>query len=233
MILAAGKGTRLGPLTTHIPKVMLPVGGKPVLERNVEWLAGFGITELMINLCHLPQTVQEYFKDGSRWGASITYSLESEPLGTAGGVKNVEWFFDQPFIVWYGDNLCTCNLDRLAHFHQSKGGIATIALYRRPDVTASGIAGLDQENRILRFVEKPPSEQVFSHWINAGLYVLEPRIFEYIPRCSDFGRDVFPALLAREQPIYGYRMSPGENLWWIDTPEDLERVKLQMDGRKK
>jgi NDP-sugar pyrophosphorylase family protein len=243
MILAAGQGTRLRPLTERIPKCMVRIGGKPILEHTIEWLRRYGITEIIINLYHLPEAIRGYFGDGQRWGVQITYSLEDRPLGTAGGVKNVAWFlvvspvepFDgpfgsaqgRPFFVWYGDNLSTCRLDRLWEFHRVKGGIATIALYYRDDPSQSGIVGLDENDRITRFLEKPKPDQVFSHWVSAGIFLLEPQVLEAIPAVGapDFGRDVFPALLARDQSLYGYRMSEGEGLWWIDTPEDLRRME--------
>jgi NDP-sugar pyrophosphorylase family protein len=248
MILAAGQGTRLRPLTERIPKCMVPLGGKPLLEYNIEWLRRYGVTEIIINLYHLPEAIRGYFGDGQKWGVRITYSLEHKPLGTAGGVKNVEWFFDgpfgsavgepvepqgRPFFVWYGDNLSTCRLDRLWEFHKVKGGIATIALHHRDDPTQSGIVGLDADDRITCFLEKPQPDQVFSRWVSAGIFVLEPIVLEAIPAngAPDFGRDVFPALLARGAALYGYRMSPSEGLWWIDTPEDL--CQVQEDGRWK
>ena len=187
----------------------------------------YGVTDLMINLHYLPQVVKDYFGDGQRCGVRVTYSVEKEALGTAGGVKNVAWFFDGPFFVWYGDNLSTCRLDRLWEFHRAKGGIVTIALHYREDPTQSGIVGLDENDRIVRFLEKPTPDQVFSHWVSAGIFVLEPAVLQAIPAegTPDFGRDVFPGLLADGQSLYGYRMSPDEDLWWIDTPEDLQSVQ--------
>ena len=227
MILAAGQGTRLRPLTEHIPKPMVLVRDKPILEHNLELLARHGIREAVINLHHHPQTIVEHFGDGSRWGVHITYSFEPELLGTAGAVRRVREQFDSTFLVLYGDNLTTCDLNRLVVFHLAKGGIATIALYHRDDPIASGIADLDDQDRITRFVEKPKSHQVFSGWVSAGILVLEPEVLDAIPdgTPSDFGHDLFPSLLARGEAIYGYRMSQGEDLWWIDTPEDLQRVK--------
>ena len=230
MLLAAGRGTRLKPLTDHIPKCMVPVAGKPLLEHNIAWLRKFGVKELVVNVYHLPQVVIDYFGDGTQWDVKITYSIEEELLGTAGGVKNVAWFFDGPFILWYGDNLCTCNLERMWHFHKSKKGITTMALHYRDDPTASGIVGLDGNDRIHRFLEKPRPEQVFSHWVNAGVFILDPEVLEYIPEdgCPDFGHDVLPAILASGSPMYGYRLSSDERLWWIDTPEDLKRIQEEI-----
>ena len=154
------------PLTDHMPKCMVPVAGKPALEHTIEWLKRFGIRELVINLHYLPEVVQGYFKDGSRWGVHITYSFELQIMGTAGALKlaasRTATHFEEPFILWYGDNLSTCNIDQLIAQHQTKSTLATIALFQRQDVTHSGIVGLDTSNRITRFLEKPREEQVFS-----------------------------------------------------------------------
>lgn len=227
MLLAAGEGTRLRPLTETVPKCMVPVAGKPILAHAVERLRASRVRDITMNLHYLPQVIMDYFKDGSAWGIAIQYSMEPELLGTAGAVGKVREYFTSPFFVWYGDNLSTCRLGRFYAFHRSRRGIATVALYQRHDPTSSGIAQMTGADRIVRFVEKPTPDQVFSHWVNAGIYVLEPGVLRYIPsdRPSDFGRDVFPALLAAGEAVYGYRMGVDEGLWWIDTPEDLERVR--------
>jgi mannose-1-phosphate guanylyltransferase len=230
MLLAAGLGTRLRPLTNTISKCMIPIAGKPLLEHNIGVLRSYGVTDLVINLHHLPETVMNHFGDGSGFGIRLTYSVEPELLGTAGAVKKVEEFFDGPFFVWYGDNLSTCRLDRLWQVHQSKRGVATIALHYREDPTQSGIVGLDENDRVTRFLEKPRADQVFSHWVNAGILVLEREVLESIPAesAADFGRDVFPALLERDSAIFGYRMAEDESLWWIDTTQDLARVEQSL-----
>ncbi len=231
MMLAAGQGVRLRPLTERIPKCMVPLGGKPLLEYGIRWLQRHGVTELAVNLHYLPETVTEYFGDGQRWGVHITYSREPEPLGTAGGVKHMAPFFRGPFFVWYGDNLSTCRLDRLWEHHKSCGGAVTVALHHREDPVQGGIVGLDDQDRITRFLEKPTPNEVFSRWVNAGIYVLEPAVLDRIPagRAVDFGRDVFPAMLAAGGSLYGYRMSGSERLWWIDRAEDLQRVEREWE----
>jgi mannose-1-phosphate guanylyltransferase len=177
--------------------------------------------------------VMNHFGDGRGLGIRLTYSVEPELLGTAGAVKKVEQFFDGPFFVWYGDNLSTCHLDRLWQFHQSKRrGVATIALHHREDPTQSGIVGIDENDRVIRFLEKPRSDQVFSHWVNAGILVLERSVIDAIPSeyAADFGRDVFPVLLENGAALYGHRMSEDEGLWWIDTLVDYERVQAVMSA---
>ena len=232
MVLAAGRGSRLRPLTDHTPKCMVPLGGKPLLEHSIEWLRRGGVHQIIINLCHLPDRVIDHFGDGTRWGVHIAYSLEAQPLGTAGGVRNVAHLLEGPFFVWYADNLSTCSLKGLYALHRERGGMATIALHYREDPTASGIVQLDENAGIVRFLEKPRIDQVFSHWVNAGIYVLEPEVMSYIPTegTPDFARDVFPAMLAEGQPLYGYRMLGGEELFWIDTPQDLQRVLEEKGG---
>jgi mannose-1-phosphate guanylyltransferase len=234
MILAAGQGLRLKPLTKRIPKCMIPISDKPILEHTIEWLGKYGVNEIIINLYYLPKVVMDYFGNGERWGVRINYSLEEQLLGTAGGVKNVDWFFNGPFFVWYGDNLSTCNLKRLYQFHKAKGGLGTIVLHQRDDVSQSGIVSLDGGDRIVRFQEKPQADQAFSNWVNAGIYVLEPEVLNCIPSrsVSDFAQDVFPHMLTSGQPLYGYRLSADEGFWWIDRHEDLANVYKEWGNLK-
>jgi mannose-1-phosphate guanylyltransferase len=228
MLLAAGSGTRLRPLTEKIPKVMVPIGGKPLLEHTIVHLAGAGIRELVINLCYHPEAVQDYFRDGARWGVRIHYSIETEALGTAGGVKRVQRLLgDAPFLLWYGDNLSRCDVRQLGRLHEESAALLTLAVFHRDDPTASGIVGIDPDGRIRHFLEKPRPEQVFSHWVNAGIMVVEPRILEAIPPdvTADLSRDTLPLLLSRDERLYAYRLANSEGLWWIDTPADLQRVQ--------
>ena len=206
---------------------MVPVAGKPILEHNIETLRSYGVREFVINLCHLPEAVMDHFQDGRKWGVVIHYSIEEQQLGTAGGVKRAERFLDEDFIVWYGDNLSTCRIDLLWKLHQNKRSLGTIALYWREDPTSSGIAEFDQDQRILHFLEKPAAKEIFSNWVSTGIFVLQPAVLERIPAeaALDFGRDIFPALLQDGQSLYAYSMSEEEALWWIDTPQDLARVR--------
>ncbi len=226
MLLAAGEGTRLRPLTDTAPKPMLPVAGKPLLQHVVERLVQSGIREIVINLHHQPEAITEHFGDGTKYGVRIAYSYEPRLLGTAGAVKKVAASFAETFLLVYGDNLTTCDLERLIEFHRRKQGIATVALFKRDDVSQSGVAELDGDARIIRFVEKPRAGEIGSRWVSAGILVLEPEVLDVIPteQPSDFGRDILPALMAVGRHVYGYCMSGNEKLWWIDTPEDYRRV---------
>jgi NDP-sugar pyrophosphorylase family protein len=232
MLLAAGEGRRLGSMTLDRPKPMLEIAGRPILEHNIRFLSRHGIRELIVNLHHCPEAVTQYFGDGASSGIRISYSYEPTLLGTAGAVKNVSDHFADTFIVMYGDNLTTCDLSRLIDFHKRKSGIATVALFYREDATSSGIAEIGPNDRIVRFLEKPRADQVFSRWVNAGIFIMEPAVLDFIPKdCpSDFGRDVLPNLLAAGQPLYGYRMT--EELWWVDSQEDLERTRRSFEASK-
>jgi NDP-sugar pyrophosphorylase family protein len=230
MLLAAGEGQRLRPLTDDRPKPMLPLGGKPLLEHNVRLLAAAGVEDIAINLHYRPEVIRAHFGDGSAFGVRIRYSEESELLGTSGAVKNLEDFFrGGPFFVVYGDNFTDIRLDRMIEQHVSRGATCSIAVFHREDVTASGIVGIDAGDRIERFKEKPTESEVFSHWVSAGVFIVEPRVLEFIPpgKASDFGRDVLPALLVAGLPLYAYRMT-GERLLWIDSPEDYRRSESLM-----
>lgn len=206
---------------------MLVVGGRPILEHNVRLAAQHGMTDLVINLSHQPQAIVDHFGDGSAFGVSIRYSREAELLGTAGSLNPVRAFFEaETFAVLYGDNLTTCNLSAVVARHREARAVATIALFDREDVTASGIVALDDAGLATRFVEKPKPEEIFSHWVNAGILILEPNALSSIPPSgpSDFGRDILPELLARGDRIAGYTMGENEELWWIDSPADYERT---------
>jgi NDP-sugar pyrophosphorylase family protein len=230
MLLAAGKGTRLGPLTQSIPKCMIPIGGRPMLQHTVEWLPQFNVTNLVINLHDLGSIVENHFGDGSGFGVFIRYSREPELLGTAGAVAHNEAYFGkEPFVVWYGDNLSHCDLDRMWHVHRRQGGIGTVALHYREDVLQCGIVGVDNDSRITKFVEKPRPEQVFSNWVSAGIMIFEPEILQFIsPGFCDFGHQVLPTVLAKGLQLNAYKLSAQEGLYWIDRPEDLARVNLMV-----
>jgi NDP-sugar pyrophosphorylase family protein len=221
-ILAAGEGTRLRPLTDSAPKPMISVGGRPILEHNIRLLAAAGVDEIAINLHYKPEAVTSYFGDGRRLGVHIYYSYEERLLGTAGALAPLADRLDSTFFIIYGDNFSTCDLRRLAEFHVRHDAAVTMAIFERPDVTASGIVDLDRNDRITRIIEKPQPDEIFSHWVNAGILVCEPSIFNLIPRDrpSDLSRDVIPALLHDGAPVFGYKMSAAERLWWIDTIED-------------
>jgi mannose-1-phosphate guanylyltransferase len=204
---------------------MLSVGDCPILEHNVRLAAQHGFNELVINVHHRSQAIVDHFGDGSRFGVSIRYSLEPELLGTAGALNPVRSFFErQTFAVLYGDNLTTCDLTAALRRHRAAEAVATIAVAEREDPRASGIVGIDTDGMVTRFLEKPKRDEIFSHWVNAGVLILEPAVLEAIPPkgASDFGRHVLPALLTNGRRVAAYEMR--EKFWWIDSRADYERT---------
>ncbi|MCC7262123.1 MAG: nucleotidyltransferase family protein [Candidatus Latescibacteria bacterium] len=231
MVLAAGRGNRLRPLTNTCPKPMLPVGGKPLLEHVVRLLAKHGFDQLVVNLHHLPEQIEDYFGDGRRWGVRIHYALETTLLGTAGSVRRQAGFFDEPFLVYYGDNLTNMDLGDFWQAHRAAGEIASMGLHREDDPCRSGIVRLDARSRVVEFIEKPRPEQVFPDFqINCGIYALAPGIFAWIPEGDpcDLGAQVFPGLLAGGQSIYGHPMRG--HLLASDTPERYAAARARIDA---
>ncbi len=228
MVMAAGVGSRLEPLTINVPKPMVPVVNKPAMEHIIALLKRHGIREVVANLWYLPEHIEGYFGDGERFGARLRYSREDELRGTAGGVLAAKDLLLQDdgwgmpgqesgsgtFILMAGDALTTANLTRLVEFHKSKNALATIGLKRVDDVSGFGIVVTDASGRILRFQEKPKPEEAESDLANTMIYVFEPEIFEYIPSCGmpDFGRDIFPALIQAGVPFYGLALDE----YWCD-----------------
>jgi len=259
IVLAAGKGERLKEITSTTPKPMIEIMGKPILEHNINWLNRYGVKDIYINLHHLPDVVKDYFKDGSRWGARITYSYEPKLLGTAGAVRKIAeeyWYLrtnnyylsdaykdlrdskeqkaKDTFVVVYGDNLFEYNLKDIIDFHKRRKGIATIAVYEKDDVNQSGIVLLDNNDKILKFIEKPKPEEAISHLVNAGLYILEPEVLKYIPsdKKIDFGKDIFPEMIQNGENIFGVIVKG--DLTAIDTPGLLkEALRITKESKRR
>ncbi len=232
LLLAAGEGTRLRPLTLQRPKPMLPLGGRPILEYLVDLLRCHAVREIAINLHYKPEAIVDYFGDGSRFGVSITYSMETQLLGSAGAAKHLDWFFNEPFLVLYGDVLADIDLTALVDEHLEHRGLGTLALYEVEDPTRCGVVKLDDQQRITRFVEKPPADAIPSNLANAGIYVLEPAILDYVTpgTVSDFGQDVFPAALERGAALYGSR--PSGYLLDIGSPERYRQDEADLHANR-
>ncbi|MEO8949192.1 MAG: nucleotidyltransferase family protein [Mucilaginibacter sp.] len=230
VILSAGKGSRISEITRTMPKPMIQFKGKPILEHNIELCKSYGITDLFINTHHLPEVIKDYFGDGSAFGVNIEYSFEPEILGTASGLTNFKsQLKDEPFFVIYGDNFSNFDLMSLNEKIKLSGGMAVIGFHHRDDVSASGVAEFDANGKVLKFIEKPLPGETESHWVNAGIYYLQPDIFDAIPdKYSDFGRDIFPMLLRNDVPIYGVCLD--SEVYAFDTPKMLsESLKKNND----
>ncbi len=229
LILAAGLGTRLRPLTDVMPKPMVPIAGRPLLEHLVRLCVASGAADVAMNLHYLPHVVTDHFGDGGAFGARLLYGLEAELLGTAGAVNNFRDFLDEPFFVLYGDVYLDVDLRAFAAAHEASGAAATVGLYRVDNPTECGLVDRDAAGRITRFVEKPPV--AFTDLANAGVYVMSPRVLDYIPEAGfcDFGRDVFPAMLAAGERLYGEVLDG--YVMDIGSPQKYERAKAHVAGR--
>ncbi len=236
VIMAGGQGARLRPLTSNQPKPMLPVVNRPIMEHIVNLLTRDGFEEMIVTLQFLPTLISNYFGDGGEWGASIQYSTEFTPLGTAGSVKNSSHFLDETFLVISGDALTDIDLTRVVDFHRRNKSMATLALIRSQNPLEFGIVVTDAAGHIERFLEKPNWGQVFSDTINTGIYVLEPEVLDLIPdgQSFDFSKDLFPLLLERDYPLFGY-VADG---YWCDignfeqymaAHKDILDRKVQID----
>ncbi len=223
VILCGGPGVGMGPLTKSIPKPMMPVGYKPILEHIILKLKRQGIYNFIFAISHLGEHIIKYFGDGSSFGVRIDYSVERVPLGTAGAIKNAERKLDNTFLVIYGDVLFNDDLDvgRLISFHQDRGAIATMVLARVEDASRFGLVSIDNDGRVIAFREKP--RQSVPGLVNAGIYVFNAEILDYIPSStpSCLEEDVFPEL-ADKGKLYAYVYKG----YWVDigAPEDYERA---------
>lgn len=228
MILAAGKGTRVRPITHTIPKPLIPILQKPVMEFLLELLRTHGFDRIMVNVSHLADEIESYFRDGQRFGVHIAYSFEGrivdgtlvgEALGSAGGLRKIQDFhpfFDDTFIVLCGDALIDLDLTAAVKLHREKGAIATIVTKSVPKevVSSYGVVVTDEEGRIKAFQEKPPVEEALSTQINTGIYIFEPEIIDFIPpkQTYDIGSELFPKLVEKGAPFYAVNM----DFEWVD-----------------
>jgi mannose-1-phosphate guanylyltransferase len=215
MALAAGKGTRLYPLTGEIPKPMAPVVDTPIIEHIFGLLARHGVGEVHVNVHYLADVLLETYGEKSTMnGMSVHLSREEELLGTAGGVKRLAANFDDTFVVVSGDALTDVDVGELIAFHKEKEAIATIALHRVYDTAEFGVVDIDEECAILAFQEKPDPNEAISTLANTGIYVFEPRALDYVPEgiFFDFARDVFPRFLENGERFVGYE----GDFYWSD-----------------
>lgn len=227
MVLSAGYGTRLGDLTRETPKPMLHLQGCPMLEYIICHLGRHGFNQIAINLHFMPDAIRDYFGDGSRFGVELVYSYEPELLGTAGGVKKMADFLvaGGAFIVHYGDVLTDQDFTAMLHFHHEREALATLLLHQRE--RSNSVVSLDKEGHITGFLERPAEEarrRVKSSWVNSGIYICAPQLFDEIPAdiACDLPRDIFPRLIESNRlfgfPLSGYRCA-------VDSPDRLAEAR--------
>jgi mannose-1-phosphate guanylyltransferase len=245
MILAAGKGTRVRPITHTIPKPMIPILQKPVMEFLLELLREHGFTEVMVNVSHLAEEIENYFRDGQRFGVEIAYSFEGriedgeligDALGSAGGLKkiqNFQRFFDDTFVVLCGDALIDLNLSEAVRRHREKGALASLITKRVPRelVSSYGVVVTDEDGRVRSFQEKPDVADAASDMINTGIYIFEPEVLDYVPSGVpfDIGSDLFPKLVESGAPFYALPME----FEWVDigkVPDYWQAIRSVLQG---
>jgi len=205
VIMAGGEGTRLRPLTCDLPKPMVPVLNRPVIEHIINLLRKHNITDIAATLAYLPEKIKDYLGTGEEFGINIKYFIEETPLGTAGSVKNAKNFLTEDFVVISGDALTDINITKALDFHRKNQALATLVLKRVNVPLEYGVVVTAKDGHILKFLEKPSWGEVISDTVNTGIYILSPKIFDYFgdEKC-DFSQEVFPKLLAANQPIFGY-----------------------------
>jgi mannose-1-phosphate guanylyltransferase len=240
MVLAAGLGTRLRPVTRSVPKPMVPVLNRPVMEHIVNLLATHGFEEVIANVHWFPEVIKGHFGDGSKFGISLEYSAEDELLGTAGGVRKASHFFEDDFLVISGDAMTDIDLAKMREFHRSHGGIATLATRRVSDTSEFGVVITDEEGRIQGFQEKPDPEEALSDLANCGIYMFNREIFDYFPapgesklmapghpdEFADWAYDVFPALLDAGLAFYAHETDS----YWNDIGTIDELIQSNFDA---
>jgi mannose-1-phosphate guanylyltransferase/phosphomannomutase len=234
MVLCAGYGTRLGGLTREIPKPMLPLNGRPILEYILAHLRSHHFDQIAVNLHFLPQAIRSHFGDGSALKIDLTYVYEERLLGTAGGVKNLEPFLSasDPFLVQYGDVVTDQDFAAMLRFHRERGALATLLLHQR--ARSNSLVSLDDRGQITGFLERPGEEarrSVSTNWVNSGICLCRPEMLAHIPPQvpCDLPRDIFPKLIPTGRlfgfPLSGYRCA-------IDSPARLAEADAAIaDGR--
>ena len=240
MIMAAGLGTRLRPITDEMPKPMVPVLNRPVMEHILELLARHGFTEVIANLHWFPELIRDRFGDGSRFGIELRYSEEEALLGTAGGVRKAADFLGEDFLVISGDALTDIDLAAMREFHRSHGGIATLATKRVADTDQFGVVITDTDGRVQGFQEKPDPAEALSDLANCGVYMFQGEIFDYFPAegeskaagpddppgFADWAMDVLPALLDGDVPFYSHEVQA----YWNDIGNLEELWRSNIDA---
>ncbi len=227
IILVGGEGTRLRPLTYSVVKPMVPVLNRPFIEHVILKLAAHGINDIVLAMGYKPDSIFSYFKDGIGPGIKLTYSLEEKPLGTAGAVKNAGGHVEDTFFVLNGDTFSDIDYTEMLSLHRRNSARATIALSHVDDPTRFGVVETGENGRVRAFIEKPAWDKVTSHWINAGVYILEPSVLDCIPadQFFMFEKGVFPPMLEKGDAVFAYK----SKAYWIDMGRPSQYHQLNND----
>jgi mannose-1-phosphate guanylyltransferase len=225
LILAGGKGTRLRPLTVYTPKPIVPICNRPFLLYQIDTLRRAGITDITLSLSYQPNKIEQLLGDGSDYGVKLRYTVEPQPMGTAGAYKFAEELIRERTVVFNGDILTDLDLKAVIREHNDRQALATIVLAPVKNPSAYGLVETENDGRIRRFLEKPKEEEITVNTINAGTYVLEPKVLDYVPAGENhsFEYGLFPNLLERKEAFYAHIP---QRTYWIDigTPERYLQV---------
>ena len=228
VVMAGGEGARLRPLTSRLPKPLVPVVGTPVLEHILRLLKEHGITQVVVTLAYLGAEIRNRLGDGAELDMEIEYVVEDRPLGTAGSVRNAAHLLDDTFLVISGDALTDIDLTAVMRAHAERGSHATIVLHSVPNPLEYGVVVTDDEGNIKRFLEKPSWGEVFSDHANTGIYVIEPKVLDHIKEGAnaDWSQDVFPTMLRRHEPLHGIVVDD----YWCDIGSIQSYMQANWDA---
>ncbi|HEY0321022.1 MAG TPA: NDP-sugar synthase [Pyrinomonadaceae bacterium] len=229
LILAGGKGTRLRPLTVYTPKPIVPICNRPFLLYQIDTLRRAGIKDITLSLSYQPHKIEQLLGDGSDYGVNLKYTVEPQPMGTAGAYKYAEDLIREPTVVFNGDILTDLDLKAVIREHNQRGATATIVLTPVDNPTAYGLVETEEDGSVRRFLEKPKADEITVNTINAGTYILEPKVLDYIPAGENhsFEYGLFPALLERKENFFAHIP---QRTYWIDigTPERYLRAHMDL-----
>ena len=227
VVLVGGAGTRLRPLTYTTPKPLLPIANIPFVERQLDWLAEYGVDEAVLSLGYLPEAFTRHFADERHGDMKLRFVVEHEPLGTAGGIRFAAEGINERLVVCNGDVLTDLDLSAFVAFHEARGAEATISLTQVDDPSAFGVVPTRNDGEVIAFVEKPPRDQAPTNWINAGTYVLEPSALAAIPPRLNVSieRETFPRMLERPGRLYAMR----SDRYWLDIGTPTKYFDAQLD----
>src|ERR1044072_8953041 len=227
LILAGGKGTRLRPLTMHTPKPIVPIAGAPFLLYQLDLLKRADVRDVILSLSYQPHKIEDKLGDGTDYNVRISYTVEASPLGTAGAYRNAAGLIRETTVIFHGDVLTDIDMNEVIRLHRQRDAAATIVLTPVANPTAYGLVETDSEDHVRRFLEKPKPEEVTCDTINAGIYILEPRVLDYIPEGGPFMFEygVVPHLRERREPFYAYTWRG----YWRDIGTASSYLQANMD----
>lgn len=230
IILSAGKGTRVKEVNKELPKLLIPLAGKPMIVWNIELCKKYGIENIAINTHYMADKIKNYLGDGSQFGVKIKYNYEPNLLGTSGALSNFKDFFNESFVVIYGDIISQLNINKIKEFHKKNKSLATLVVHKTNHPEDSDIVQMNENNMITKVIHKPGNTD-FGDLGNAAFYIIEPKIFDYLPEGeSDFIKDVFPKMISTRESLYGYKTDEfiedaGTPLRIVEVEEYLKNIK--------